>query len=191
VIEPIDVALEVIAALDACGIPYSIGGSVASSLSGEPRGSLDVDILVDLAAAHAATLVRTLGEDFYADVDALARAAVSRSSTNVIHRPSGIKVDFFVAGTALERLQLQRRLRIPLASPDGPAVFTHSPEDVLLQKLYWYRLGGGVSERQWRDVLGIIVVQGPRLDRGYLSRTAAQEGLTELLERAFREGRSA
>jgi hypothetical protein len=190
VTEPVDVALQVIAALDACGIAYSIGGSVASSLSGEPRGSLDVDILVDMTAAHPAPLAQALGEDFYADVDALSRAVASRSSTNIIHRPSGIKVDLFIAGTPLERLQLLRRRRMPLASADGPTVFTHSPEDTLLQKLYWYRLGGGVSERQWRDVLGIIVVQGPRLDRGYLSSTAAQEGLTELLERALREGRS-
>jgi hypothetical protein len=56
-----------------------------------------------------------------------------------------------------------------------------------LQKLDWYRKSGDVSDRQWRDVLGLIKVQAERLDREYLTRWADTMGLTDLLRRAIAE----
>ena len=71
------------------------------------------------------------------------------------------------------------------ADPDR-CLYVHSPEDILLQKLHWFRLGGGTSERQWRDVVAIVLVQGSRLDRDYLSSVAERIGVTQLLQRAYR-----
>jgi len=187
VTDPISIALLVTAALDACRVPYTVGGSLASSFSGEPRASIDADILVEMTAPQVGPFLDALGEEFYADADALHRAVATHSSANLIHRPSGIKVDLFVSGTLLEARQLQRRRRIQVASDPERFLYVHSPEDILLQKLQWYRLGGEVSEQQWRDVLSIILVQGARLDRGYLATTAAMVGLSDLLERADRQ----
>lgn len=64
-------------------------------------------------------------------------------------------------------------------------IYVYTPEDILLQKLRWFRLGGGVSDRQWRDVRGIVAVQGNRLDRAYLRRSAIVIGVEDLLERAL------
>jgi hypothetical protein len=183
----IDVTLMVTRALEACGIPYTIGGSLASSFSGEPRFTQDVDILVSLQPAQVEPLIATLGTPFYADTDALCRAASHRSSVNLIHIPTNIKVDLFVAGgSALDAAQLRRRQRRQVATnPDAFAYF-HSHEDILLQKLLWYRAGGEVSDRQWRDARAIVLTQADRLDFAYLRTTAASTGLIDLLDRVLR-----
>jgi hypothetical protein len=187
VTDPVAVTLTVTAALDACHVPYTVGGSLASSFSGEPRASIDADILVAMTGEQIQPLLEALGPEFYADEASLARAVATHGSTNLIHRPSGIKVDLFVAGSALDQLQLERRRRIQVATRPDRFLYIHSPEDILLQTLHWYRPGGEVSDRQWRDVLAIIVVQGGRLDREYLAKTAANAGLSDLLKRTSRE----
>lgn len=182
----IEVTLAVAAVLDRCGIPYSVGGSLASSLSGEPRASLDADVVVQIRPDQIAGLLDLLGDEFYADPDAIRRAIDTGRSTNLVHRPSGIKVDLFPAASFLDHQQLLRRQLVKVASDPDRFLYLHSPEDILLQKLHWYRLGGGTSERQWRDVVSIVLVQGSRLDRRYLSTVAEKIGVNDLLQRACR-----
>lgn len=62
-----------------------------------------------------------------------------------------------------------------------------SAEDIILAKLVWYRSGGEVSERQWRDVIGILNVQAGKLDFDYLDEWARKLTVIDLLERALRE----
>ena len=182
----IEVTLAVAAVLDRCGIGYTVGGSLASSLSGEPRASLDADVVVRIRPDQIDGLVILLGDEFYADPDAIRRAIDTGSSTNLVHRPSGIKVDLFPAASFLDHQQLLRRQLVKVASDPDRSLYVHSPEDILLQKLHWYRLGGGTSERQWRDVVSIVLVQGSRLDRQYLSTVAETIGVNDLLQRAYR-----
>ena len=183
----LEVASFVIEALDRAGVRYTVGGSLASSFSGEPRASIDVDIVVDMTATHIVPFIEALGGQFYADVKALGRAVATRTSTNLIHQASGIKVDLFVAGSLLDARQLERRRLVHVTSDPDRYWFVHTPEDILLQKLVWYRQGGEMSDRQWRDALAIIIVQGPRLDRDYAAVTATAVGVGDLLERVYRE----
>src|SRR5207245_4722803 len=89
--------------------------------------------------------------------------------------------------TPFAQSQFSRRQRKAVGEVKPVELFCASPEDTVLAKLDWYRLGGGVSDRQWRDLLGVLKVQGARLDGGYLDRWAAELGLEDLLQRALRE----
>jgi hypothetical protein len=185
-IDPIDTALLVIRALDALGIPNTIGGSIASSFAGEPRASIDIDIVAAIEERHVVPLVAALDAEFHLDEAALRRAIAGRSIANAIHRTTQLKVDLFVAGgTPLDAQQIARRIAVDLG--DGRVVHVHPPEDILLQKLRWFRRGSEVAERQWRDTCAIVRVQCERLDRSYLRSGAAALGVSDLLERALRE----
>jgi hypothetical protein len=98
------------------------------------------------------------------------------------------KVDVFVAKRrAFDRSQLaRRRLRMLSEDPECHA-YVISAEDIVLSKLEWYRLSGGISDRQWRDVLGVLKVQGERIDRAYMYRMSAELAVTDLLEQALKE----
>jgi hypothetical protein len=189
---PVDVALLVAAAFERCELRYIVGGSLASSVSGEPRSSLDIDMMVELTSGAIPCVIEALGRDFHADPNGFARAVLDRSSVSVIHLPSATKVDLFVMGAlSIEPRQMDRRRAVQLADEAARVLFVYTPEDILLQKLHWYALGHRMSDRQWRDILGIVAVQGDALDLAYLRPAAAEIGVADLLDRALAEGRSA
>jgi hypothetical protein len=141
--DPLAVALLVADALEALGLRYTIGGSLASSMSGEPRSTLDVDMVVAIEEADIAPLVAALGNDFYVSDEALGRAVRERSTANLIHHRTSIKIDLFVTGsTPLDEIQLARRRRVQVSRDPDRFLYVHPPEDILLQKLRWFRKGG-------------------------------------------------
>lgn len=183
-----EITLLVVAVLEELQIDYVIGGSLASSAYGSYRATLDSDLVADLGQEDIADLVGRLESDFYVSTDAAIDAVRRRSSFNLIHLQTSYKVDIFVAKQrAFDQNQIRRGLRRILGSdPPRTAIFS-SAEDIILAKLEWYRLGDEVSDRQWNDVLGILRVQGDRLDRTYLREMAFDLGIQDLLERAESE----
>lgn len=176
----------VTAALDAAGVCYFVGGSVASALYGEARSTRDIDLVAAMLPDHVGPFLAALGAAFYADAAAIRAEVVARRSFNVIHLDTMVKADVFVLkGDGFGRSQFARRTAKQLSREDSTAIYVASPEDTVLAKLQWFRDGGGVSDRQWNDVLGVLKVQGPTLDRAYLEQWAHELGLTDLLRRAL------
>ena len=179
-ITEIDLAIDVGGTLDALGVRWHIGGSVASSILGVPRTTVDIDLVADLRAPHVAPLVSALLPTYYLDEDTVRWAVSTRRSFNLIHEASAIKVDVFCAkDEPLGREELDRRVLLSLRGKQIPVA---SPEDIILEKLLWHRDAGG-SERQWGDARGVVQVRRDSLDLSYLQRHAASLDLRELLDR--------
>jgi hypothetical protein len=179
----------VLEALRHLGVRHFIGGSIASSAHGVPRASIDADVIAELLPGHATALISTLRGAYYVSEQRVADAISGRSSFNVIHLDSMMKVDVFVSrDRPADRRAFARARPAPLE--DGMAIPVSSPEDTVLAKLEWFRRGGETSERQWTDVMGLLTA-GTRLDQGYLRDGAEELNVGDLLRRALDEmGRS-
>lgn len=185
--DPIRLTFLVIKALDELGVPYFIGGSLASSLYGLGRSTYDADIIAKLEPTQAEPLTKAVSQDFFADLSMIRDAIQRKGSFNLIHRDTAFKVDVFVAGEGdFDQATFDRRVEQSLEGLDG-SIFFSSPEDTILAKLDWYRLGNHVSERQWNDVVEILKAQGNQLDADLLNQWASRLGLTDLLHRAQKE----
>lgn len=190
--EPLVVILLVVDALDALGVPYFIGGSVASAMYGLRRTTLDADIVADLRAAHAAPFAEALEGAFYVDAEMIRDAITHRTSFNLLHLETMFKVDIFLPkDRPFDRIQFERRQERIIDQETRRSVALASPEDTILAKLAWYRLGGETSARQWEDVLGVLRVQGEQLDGAYMQHWAEELSISDVLARAIDEAEAA
>lgn len=180
----------IIAAFKRMNIPYYIGGSVASSAHGILRSTLDVDIVADVKPQHVKLLVKMLESGYYIDAEMILEAIQRRSSCNLIHLETMHKVDIFMLKTtpyAQEAFQRRRKDTLDEEQEQSLELYLASPEDIILSKLDWYRMGGGVSERQWTDVMGVLKVQKGHLDMAYLHHWAGELGLSDLFTQVCRD----
>ncbi|MBX3118313.1 MAG: hypothetical protein KF784_04550 [Fimbriimonadaceae bacterium] len=188
---PGELLADVVRRLDGAGIDYFVGGSFAAIMYGLRRTTRDIDMVFAARANTLSKLIQAFSGDYYVDEVAFERAIKERDCFNLIHEGSGFQFDvFFPPESSFLDMQFERRIKIaiPLTDPPVQGYFA-SPEDTLLAKLYWYRISGGGSKVQWEDALAICAVQTSRLDKGYLQRTAAELGLSDLLVRVLQESR--
>jgi hypothetical protein len=184
--DPLIVVGKIGKALDQMGVRYVVGGSVASSVYGVPRATQDVDLVAELFGKQVDPFVAMLTNEFYVDADMIRDALSRRASFNVVHLGTMFKADIFpfMRDPWMESEMARGRLET-LPTETGPVTIRFAtPEDTLLHKLVWFRAGGEISDRQWGDILGILKVQGTRLDQGYLDQWATPLGVADLLQRA-------
>ena len=177
----------VVSALEKFSVPYYISGSIASSVFGLARATLDIDIVADVKDHHVSLLRQELEKSYYISEEMMKDAIQSKSSFNLIHLETSIKIDVFLIGESPhQQSAIQRRVRDTFEDDDVQTeYYFSSPEDVIISKLKWYESGGKVSERQWHDVIGVMKVQGNSLDTKYLQKWANQLGVYELLKIAY------
>jgi hypothetical protein len=182
----IEIVERLVEVLDRLGIIYAIGGSVASSAYGRARFTQDAGITVQPFDHIAEEFYDLVKDEFYISEEAMREALRARGSFNMIHFETSIKIDIFIQGPSqFEQRLLGRRRKAKLSGTGGIDLNVVSPEDIILLKLRWFEMTGGTSQRQWDDVLGVLAVQGKLLDFEYLTASAQELGLEELLDRAI------
>ncbi|UCD52459.1 MAG: nucleotidyltransferase [Phycisphaerales bacterium] len=174
--------------LDALGIPYAIGGSIASSMYGTVRFTRDADIGIYPFPSVANKFYEMLKDEFYVNEQAMQEALSCCGSFNIVHFETAFKIDLFLLGPSDFEQQLVVRSKVVRLgeSPESDLCFV-SPEDVILLKLRRLNESDGFSENQWDDILGVLAVQGRALKFEYLNDYARVLGVEQLLERAIAE----
>lgn len=166
--------------LESEAVPYRIVGSMASMAYGEPRFTNDIDILVDLPLSQTESLNHEFPPpEFYVSVEAVRDAINTRGQFNILHSPSGLKIDMILSKDSdFGRMDIAHGQR--LKSEGFYNAMFASPENVLLKKLMFYQEGG--SDKHLRDVSGILLLQGDEIDQEYLNLWAAKLSVTDELQ---------
>jgi hypothetical protein len=183
----------VIEALDAAGVEYLIGGAVAGWAWGEPRATLDLDLVIDLpveAIPHLSVELEKRGMLVPAEI---IRNTVLEDRAdipiNAIHSYSGFKADLYPLRPhdALRHTAFERRMHVDLGPQIGE-VYLHSPEDLILYKLWYFSLGQ--QTKHLRDITAIVINLGDELDFHYIEIWANRKGLNTLWQELLARIRS-
>ena len=188
--EPIEVTFKVTRVLEELGIPYLIGGSLASTLYGMVRSTQDSDIITEMHVHHIKPFIAALQSEFFLDEEMIMDAIQHSSSFNIIHRETMFKVDIFIPQfNAFQKSQIARAQKHTFELEAEASANFATAEDTVLSKLDWYRMGGEKSDRQWRDILSVLKTREGELDLNYLHKWANELRVHDLLERALEESK--
>lgn len=169
----------VVEVLEELDIPYMITGSVASMAYGRPRLTLDMDIVIDLTPMVAEKFCSRFSTDFYVDLDSILEAIRERGHFNIIHIPSGSKVDFYQVKEDGTSQEMFKRRHKESFDEKRSASFSSS-EDVIINKLIFYK--EGKNEKHLDDIRGMLEVSGDRLDISYIDKKTKELGLYQYWE---------
>jgi hypothetical protein len=152
------------------------------------RTTQDSDVITEMRPEHIQPFVDALKDEFFIDEEMIAESIQRNSSFNIIHRDTMFKVDVFIPRPRpFLQSQLARAQKQAFALEAEVSAKFASPEDTILSKLEWYRMGGEASDRQWRDILGVLKTREGELDLGYLRKWANELKVSDLLDRALKE----
>ena len=165
-------------------IRYFVGGSVASSFHGATRSTMAVDLVAKMSPPHVTPLLAKISDEFYASELAIRDAIERKGCFNLIHHATSFKVDVFVCkGRPFDNASMTRSVKGEIGLTSKIVVPFATPEDTIISKLEWYRLGNEVSQRQWDDITRVMRILGAKIDADYLKATADEVGVADLMER--------
>ena len=172
-----DFLQRLVTALNNAGIAYMLSGAIGSGFHGQPRATNDIDIVIAPTETQLRTFTGSLGEDYYVSFEAVREALKNNSMFSVIDVQSSWKADLIICKKRLFSLEEFKRRQI--VNIMGLDVWILSPEDVILSKLEWSR--NQETGNQFRDALGVAIVQWDNLDRDYLNKWAKELQVESLL----------
>lgn len=176
----VDPLEQIIGELERAGIPHMLAGSFASTYHGDPRTTHDIDLVIDPSRSTLDRLIAQLDrERYYISEDAVAEAWNRRGQFNVVMMDSGWKVDLIIRkDRPFSREEFGRREQVDIG---GVTVSIATAEDTVISKLEW--AAAGESERQLRDVVGILEMCRGELDTRYIERWIAALDLGDVWQR--------
>jgi hypothetical protein len=171
-------------------IKYLIGGSLASSMYGVPRATQDVDVVAEILEKQLPKLHGLLADEFYFDIDMAREAILNFSSFNIIDRELLYKIDIFIQSPDdLASMEMDRRRLYTIDDSGKQSFYLCSPEDIIAHKLYWFKLGNEISDRQWNDAVNVLKVQKRSLDIEYLNKICTARGVKSYLDKLLDSSR--
>jgi hypothetical protein len=175
-VEQPDVFIHALRVLDEQQIPYAIVGSIASMAYGDPRMTRDMDVVIEIDQPSVERLCAGFPDpDWYVSVEAAREAVKRRRQFNVVHLPTGNKIDFMIVrDTEWGRQQLQRRQPIKV---EGYPTYAAHPEDIILGKLQYFQDGG--SDKHLSDIAKMMETSGHLIDQENVTRWADKLGVQE------------
>jgi hypothetical protein len=173
----------VLEALEAADVTYMIGGAVAAWAWGEPRSTLDLDLVVDIPLEAVDQFSKELEKrDMLVPVEIILDHILDDRADipiNAIHRHSGYKADLYPMreGDELRSSAFDRRRKMDLREPLG-VVYLHSPEDLIIYKLWYFSLCQ--QTKHIRDITSIVLTLGDELEYDYIEKWVSQKGLSTM-----------
>jgi hypothetical protein len=183
----------VIQAVETAEVSYMIGGAVAAWAWGEPRSTLDLDLVVNIPIDSISRLSKELEKrDMLVPADIILDNILETRADlpiNAIHMHSGYKADLYPLreGDDLRASAFERRQRIDFGEPLGE-VYLHSPEDLIIYKLWYYSLSQ--QTKHLRDITSIVLTLDDRLDYPYIEYWVNKKGLAVLWQELLAKIRS-
>jgi hypothetical protein len=178
-----DFVRQVIAAVEAAGVSYMIGGAIAAWAWGEPRATLDLDLVVNIPLDTAGQLSKELEKRDMLVPEEIILDNILEDRVdlpiNAIHMHSGYKADLYPLreGDELRSSAFDRRQKIDLGETLGE-VYLHSPEDLIIYKLWFYSISQ--QTKHIRDITSIVMTLGNELDFNYIENWVNKKGLTSI-----------
>lgn len=177
-----EILLNIIDIFNKHKIEYMITGSFASNLHGVPRATFDTDIVIKADETSLAKFTKEVSKEFYVEEKTGATALGQSEMFNIVHYDTGFKIDLIpIKHRSYSEIEFSRCQPIDFA---GRKCWFSSPEDAILSKLEWAKIGA--SEKQFSDALGIVKVQRDKLDWEYLHKWAKELSVVDLLDKISR-----
>ena len=171
---------EIVKKLTEKNIPYMLTGSLVSSLQGIPRSTHDIDIIISIKNIDTDKLIEAFPKkNYYLDKKAIEEAISRKSLFNVLSLDEGDKIDFWIlTSSEYDKSRFLRKQKIKFNNFE---IFVSTPEDTILEKLYWSKLSGG-SKKHFNDAVNVFEIQYGSLDMDYIGFWAQKLNIESLFE---------
>ncbi len=186
-----DALTPIVTALELLGVTYYLSGAFASAFYGILSTAIDaapaktLQFVANLQPEHVQPFSALLASSYYINTNAVRDAIQQKSLFNLIHLETILPINISIPKARLFDQEELHRVRLKSLMKDARPFYVASPEGTILNKLEWYKMGGGVSDRQWNDILGVLKIQGTNLDMPYLHRWATALEVADLLQTAL------